>query len=138
MITPPPRSTRTDSLVPNTTLFRSPCLKLHLQCAIARVHQRASAHGAFVANFSISRVGSIDPNTPCELRKQPSGGAARKPRAQHPSKKLKRFSCHHSCRANSSGRCDFDFSHTYIFPRHRLSHCSFVCRCDRFLIIIIV
>src|SRR3546814_10769182 len=60
----------------------APCLNLHLQGAIARGHQRASAHGAFVANFSISRVGSIDPNTPCELRKQPSGGAARKRRGQ--------------------------------------------------------
>src|SRR3546814_6377409 len=72
MIRPPPRSTRTDTLFPFTTLFRSPrvglgALAAHRQAlavaqaaVAAEVHQALDVHGHVAAQVALDHVVAVD------------------------------------------------------------------------------
>src|SRR3546814_12225571 len=62
MIRPPPRSTRTYTLVPYTTLFRSQ----RVECEVAEV-RRATRHLRAESTAGIARIGEVVAVTRCQV-----------------------------------------------------------------------
>src|SRR3546814_11334623 len=58
MIRRPPRSTRTDTLFPYTTLFRSRRLGTHLQCGFADINTHGVRHGTLRSRLDTVRAPS--------------------------------------------------------------------------------